>query len=153
MESARVLSVRLSALSHATEDLEKVLRAIRELCPEGFSGNVETAKARGHYGNEIVMLRVKSKSSEQAERFFAHIWGRLSDSDQELVITRVKERTDSSATVFIRVGKQESYRGEIVLRELDPIKEEIQFANRGLSDVPTVGKIRNRMIAQSHLEN
>ncbi len=152
MEPANVVSVKLSTLSHATEDKQKVLRAAQEIFPEGFSGKLETARVRGHYGNEIVVFRIKAKSREQADRFFVHFWGRLSDPDRKQIMAGIEEHTDSSGIVYIRIGKQESYRGEILLRELDPIKVEVRFATRGFPGDSMLGKIRSRMITLSSPE-
>jgi RNA binding exosome subunit len=145
MEPARILSIGLSVLSHATEDKDKVMGAVREVCPEYVSGITKTARVRGHYGNEIMILHMKASSAKQADQCFVHLWGRLRSGDRAIIRSRISDFTDSSGTLFLRIDKEESSRGRILLGESDSIKVEVRFGLRGLP--------RNAMLEaiESHL--
>ncbi len=153
MEPAKVISIRLSTFSHNTEDEQKVLRAIRELYPDEFPRKVETEKVKGHYGNEIIMFRVKVAARVNADRFFISLWSHLSPVDRREVTTRVEDFVDKSGTLHIRIGKQESFQGEVLLQESDPIKVEVQFGVRGPSSEPPIERIKSRLAALSDLES
>jgi RNA binding exosome subunit len=147
MEPARILSIGISVLSHATEDKDKVIAAVREACPEDVSGITRTARVKGHYGNEIIILHVKSSSTKQADQCFVHLWGRLRSADRAMIRSRISDFTDSSGTLFLRIDKEESSKGRILLGESDSIKVEVRFGLRG--------QPRNAMLEaiESHLMN
>jgi len=149
MEPAKVISIKLSTFSHATEDEQKVLRAIRELYPDEFPRKVETAKVRGHHGNEIIVSRVKVGASVNADRFFISLWSHLSPANRREVTSRIEDFVDKSGTLHIRIGKQESFHGEVILQESDPIKVEVQFDTRGPPSEPLIERIKSRLAALS----
>ncbi len=145
MELARVVSVRVSTLAHATEDREKVLKALREICSGGETGNIESTRVRGHYGNEIIVFRAQARTRKQAESLFLHLWGRLSEADRNQIELNAEEYVDSAGTMYVRIDKQESCRGQVILGESDPIKAEVQFAMGGQPGYSTVTRIRNKI--------
>ena len=147
METAKVLSLTLSTLSHATEDRNKVLRAAEELCPEGCSGKLETRRVKGHHGNEIIVIQIRSASARQAERCFEHFWSRLAVADQGRIRSRMEDSTNSGGTLFIRIDKGESYKGKILLGDSDAIRIEVRFAVHGMSGDLMLRSIENRLIA------
>ncbi len=149
MDAARILSLTLSTLSHATEDKNKVLRAAEEICAEDYSGKLETRRVKGHHGNEIMMVKIKSASARQAERCFEHFWSRLVVTDRGRIQSRIKDSTDSTGTLFIRIDKEDSYKGKVLLGDSDAIKIEVRFAVHGMSRDLMLRSIENRMIAIS----
>ena len=127
MEKVRVLSLTLSTLSHATEEKSRVLQAIAGICSGELSREPKTGRARGHYGNEIFTMQIRSASASQADRCFEEIWRRLTLSDREHIVSRLSDLTDSSGTLFMRIDKEESFRGKILLGGSEMIKVEVRF--------------------------
>ncbi len=131
MEQAKPIAIRLSSIAHATEDPGKVLSAISNLHPSGFSRILETTKAKGHFGNEIRILRLEARNVAQADSFLRSVLSRLSQGDRLVLRERLDEHLDSSGDLHLRFDKQEAFRGVLVLRDSDAIKAEVSFASRG----------------------
>lgn len=137
--------MRVSALSHATEDREKVARAILWLCPEGFPRKLESSKIKGHYGNEIVLLRIRASGASGADQFLAQLWTRLSSLDRRRVLSMIESQVDPSGVLHLRIDKQECFNGRVVLNDPDPVKIEVQFSVRESPQSSLPESIRERL--------
>lgn len=132
MERVRVVSLTFSALSHATEDKKKVLQAVYGLCYENSPSESKSGRARGYYGNEILTLRLRVNSPAKADTCFAKLWRRFGSSDRDLIRSHLADFTDPSGTMFLRVDKEESYRGRVLLGGSETIKIEARFRDHEL---------------------
>src|SRR5713101_3824217 len=92
MDSLSALLVRATAISHATESDEKVSKAILGLCPDGYPERIDVSRVKGHYGNEIRVLRMRIKGRAKAERFLHALWVRLSDQDRKKLLDELLAR-------------------------------------------------------------
>ena len=129
------MTVRVSSFAHATEDLDKVVRAIQNISPQELTGGIHTDKVRGHYGNEIIACHAILVGRSKAERFFNHLWANLPSLDRALLYNKAESQIDESGTLHIRLGKQEALKGRFILKDDEPIKIEILFVgwDRGRS--------------------
>jgi RNA binding exosome subunit len=127
---ARAFSAKISTIIHATEDPEKVAQAIRNLCPEGTPIGSTMKRAKGHHGNEIVTLVLTIRNAKSVEVLLQNIWSGLSQLDKTETYSSLASRIDSSGTLFLRIDKQDSFRGIMRLENSDPIKVEISFRTR-----------------------
>ncbi len=127
MEFASVRSVTISTLSYATEDREKVLKAMRELYSGTLSKEFPGGKAKGHYGNEIVTLRTTITSGREADKFFIELWRRLGESEREQILSRLGDHIDQFGTLFLRIDKEECFRGRVRIGTMDTIRVEVHF--------------------------
>jgi RNA-binding protein len=145
MEFASVRSVTISTLSHATEDRVKVLKAMREL----YSGTVlkefPAAKAKGHYGNEIVILRTTITLGREADMFFIELWRRLGESEREQVLSRLGDHIDQSGTLFLRIDKEECFQGRVRIGTMDTIRVEVHFSVNSSSPGGVTRSIEQRL--------
>lgn len=124
---AKPISLRLSAIVHATEDSEKVIRTMRNVCQLGNSAHPVITRAKGHHGNQITTLVSHVKNARAAEECLRDIWSRLNELDKEIVRSSLASRVDHSGTLFLRIDKQEAFRGRMHLQDSDPIKVGISF--------------------------
>ena len=124
---ARAVSVKISTITHATEDHEKVAKAIRNLSLGETSLGFIMNRAKGHHGNEITTSVFTIRNAKNAERFLKNIWSGLSQLDKTEVYSSLASRIDSSGTLFLRIDKQEALKGRIRLENIDPVKIEISF--------------------------
>jgi RNA-binding protein len=145
MGNIRVLGLTLSTLSHATEDSNKVLEAIGLICPPEVASESTSERVRGHYGNEILILNKRVFSPVQANRCFVELWHRLNNSDRELIRTRLADFTDSSGTLFLRIDKEESYQGNVILGGPETIKMTVRFGGHNMAREPMLSNITNWM--------
>jgi RNA-binding protein len=123
----RAFSVKISTIAHATEDPEKVGRAIRSLSPDEASMGSTINRVKGHHGNEIVTLVFTIRNTKMAENFLQKIWSGFSQLDRTEVFSTLTSRINSTGTLFLRIDKQETMKGKVCLQDTDPIKIEISF--------------------------
>ena len=124
---AIVASVKISTITHATEDPGKVSQAMRNLAVSEMSVAVTMNRAKGHHGNEITTSAFIIRSAKNAELFLKSIWSGLSQLDRTEVYATLASRIDSTGTMFLRIDKQEALKGRMRLLDIDPIKIEISF--------------------------
>jgi len=124
---AKAFSVKISTITHATEDPEKVARVIRNLFLGGTSLGFTITRANGHHGNEIATSVLMIRNATNAEVFLKNIWSGLSQFDKTEVYSSLASRIDSTGTMFLRIDKQAALKGRIRLENTDPVKIEISF--------------------------
>ena len=137
--------MKISAIAHATENPEKVVQAIRNLCPEEASVRPTINRAKGHHGNEIVALVFTIRNTKVAKSFLQNIWNSLSQLDRTEVYSSLTSRIDSTGTLFMRVDKQEALKGRIRLQNIDPVKIGISFRTKPSRQDGFVNDIRRRL--------
>lgn len=141
----KAFSVKISTITHATEDPEKVEQAIRNLCPDKTSIAFTITRAKGHHGNEIVTSVLSIKNAKNAESFLPILWKSLSQLDRTEVYSSLASRVDSSGTLFLRIDKQEALKGRIRLQNTDPIKIEISFRSKPSRHDEFVNNVRRTL--------
>jgi RNA binding exosome subunit len=141
----KVFSVKISTITHATEDPEKVAQAIRNLCPGETSMGLTMNRAKGHHGNEIVTSVFTIRKAKNVEGFLQDIWNRLSQLDRTEVYSSLTSRIDGAGTLFLRIDKQDALKGRIRLQNTDPIKIGISFRTESSKQYEFVDDIRRRL--------
>ncbi len=126
----QAFSVKISTITHATEDPEKVAQALRNLCLAGAPMGSTMNRARGHHGNEIVTLVFTIRNANNVESLLQHIWSGFSSLDKIEIYSNLASRIDGTGTLFLRIDKQDSLKGRIRLENSDPIKIEISFRTK-----------------------
>lgn len=113
-----IKNIEIRAISHATEDEEKVEKALHVLTSKRFRRLV----TYGHYGQRIVVLQVKIGGVE-AEEIFERLVKDLGSSILEHI---------GESEIRLRIDKQEAYSsGKIALTELpDYILVNIRFSSK-----------------------
>jgi len=114
------VSVRLSA--HATEDLEKVKKALLNLLPDGRAEElvIRMEPLKGHYGNPITLLEARIDDPGLIEALLESLRLRLSMEDKQRIardLSRLLEKND----LYLRLDKQAAFEDELRLRRDDPI--------------------------------
>ncbi len=117
---------------HATEDKDKVVKALLEIIPDDLRRNIniEEEVLEGHYGNPIIKLSV-SVEGKDASRVLEYLLSRLSPADKRLLAASLEDRVDREGTLYIRLSKQEAYKGNIYVYESDDvIRISVRFTGR-----------------------
>ena len=122
-----VNSVEISVFAHATEDEDKVRRAVLNLIPDGADAIIEKKSLTGYYGDSITLLNVKLKNRRPSTETFENIVTKLSSHDQHTLISELESRVDKSRSLFLRLDKQKAYQGMPLLTSRDPIKVKFKF--------------------------
>ncbi len=120
------LGVDVSAFAHATEDEERVKRAVFNIIP-GVGANPKVQRLRGHYKDPIVLIMASIKRKKAAQEAFHSIIKALSFQDRQRLLYEIEDRVDDSGNLYLRFDKQNAFRGRAVLHEADPIHMKIKF--------------------------
>jgi len=117
-----IRELRAQVFVHATEERERVVKALMELFPEDLRGQLEVEEEllEGHYGNPIVKIVARIRG-EAAERVFQYILSRLSDIDRGALAGTLDDRVDREGTLYFRVSKQEAFLGRLTIYEADDV--------------------------------
>ncbi len=131
--------VEVSLFVHATEDLEKVLKAARNIFPAAYAQDLEFEKSimHGYYKNPIIMLRLSIKERTKVAAFLKNLLSRLETDDRILLTSALGEYVDSKGTLYMRFDKQEALLNKIRLCSVDPIlvKTKLNFLPRTLDEL------------------
>ncbi|MCS7129574.1 MAG: hypothetical protein NZ919_02915 [Candidatus Caldarchaeum sp.] len=113
------LSIRVH--SYATEDVEKVMKAVENILGEvGFS--VGKKVLLGYYGDQITVLEYEVSGEQNVAEVFRRVLKSLG-----VGALGVEEKSSSSGRLHVRVDKQKAYRGFLAEGEVDPIKIEFFY--------------------------
>src|SRR5260370_3032264 len=81
-----VISAKISAIVHATEDVDRVLQALSRVFPDGSRpSKTETRRFNGHYGNEIRIVDLSIRGAP-ARSFLKYLWKSLPSFERALLL-------------------------------------------------------------------
>jgi len=125
----KALSIEISTIVHATESVEKVIKAIENVFPKNFEEKRSYKKQRltGHYGNPIIMVKTKIRKKASVEAFIKNLFEKISENDRKKLLSEFEKHTDNEGNFYIRIDKQEAFLGRFVLKQSDPIRIKIKF--------------------------
>jgi len=108
-------SVDLRAYCHATEEVSRVEKALRAVCPDGA---IDTEAIEGHHGNPILILKCRVQKDDAINAF----WRRVKDVGLlEKILENLEERVDEDAVLHLRFDKQNAYEGSFELATNDDV--------------------------------
>jgi len=108
-------SVELRTVCHATEDPDRVERAMRTLSPDG---RLETETLEGHHGNPFRMMAVRLEDADAIRAF----WRRVKDAGaMPPLLATLDERVDDDAVLHLRFDKQKAHGGTLELARHDDV--------------------------------
>ncbi len=115
--------VEISFIVHVTEDIQKALKAVRNILPELYSDNVSFKKEDlwGHHKNLIILVKTTIKKKNVSHAFIENLYNKLNTSDKDKLSKDFKKRLDNKKMFFLRLDKQKAYLGKITLGSIDPI--------------------------------
>jgi len=123
IREARLVAVEYTVFVHATEDFDKVIKAVENLMPPKLRERkkVEFEETHGHYENPIRIARVSFRNPEYASQAFAWIWARLSDEDRARLMKDLDLHLDDKSKLYVRLDKQEAFLGHVRLSSSDDV--------------------------------
>lgn len=137
-----VQSVEISAIAHATDDLEKVQVALTTILPESLKGRQLFTRRylEGHYRNPITTFEARLTKPADVEVFTSNFFRQLSKSEKLRIERDLALHSDPEGNLYVRIDKQRAFRGIIELGEEDPIRIRLKF-NRLSGEVTQLMKI------------
>jgi RNA binding exosome subunit len=132
---APIAYVDIRVFAHATEDVDRVLKAIYNTLPEAAAETVTFKKRSltGHHGNPIMLFEAKLKG-ELAQKFFEELSASLSSLDKENLSTEIRRHIEKG-NLYIRLDKQSAYLNGIKLCQTDPIHFRIHFKKTNVEEI------------------
>jgi RNA binding exosome subunit len=120
--------IDIRVFAHATEDVDKVLSAVRNIFPPELIDIVTFKKSTltGHHGNPIILLEARIKEKSAAQAVFEKLSLGLSILDKEQLNNEIGQHLDKG-NLYIRLDKQSAYLNELKLSSADPIHFRIHF--------------------------
>ena len=127
MRKIKVQHLTLKVFSHATEDLAKVKKAVVNVLPQVLRDKVvfNEVVTKGHYGNEIRVLTLKLKRKDALDTL-KHILCSMNDTERNILLATLETRIDPPSHLYLRLSKQDAYRG--LIRLLDTGGDVIRLA-------------------------
>jgi RNA binding exosome subunit len=124
-----VQSVEISAIAHATDDLEKVQAALTTILPESLRGRQLFTKRylEGHYRNPITTFEAKLTKPAEVEEFTTSFFRQLSKSEKLRIERDLALHSDPEGNLYVRLDKQRAFRGTVELGGEDPIRVRLKF--------------------------
>lgn len=147
-----VREVEVSAFSHATEDEDKVEKAMKNLLPEENRDLWLTRKTlKGYHGDPITIVTGKVRTNKGATGVLQRVVQELSSLDQQRLLDELEERLDDGGNLYIRLDKQNAYLGKVRLLETDPVKMKFRLRlPHGKDRAEYVREIVNAIIREDH---
>lgn len=133
--------IDIRVFAHATEDPEKVLKAVQNVLPPELINNVAFRKASltGHHGNPIVLFEARIKDKQFFQAIFERLSAGLSVLDKEMLSNEI-ERHIENGNLYIRLDKQSAYLNEVKLSNVDPIHLKIHFKKHDVKEIVEICK-------------
>jgi len=123
-----IIYIDISLFAHATENIDKVMEAVKTIIPPPHIDEVtfKKSKLKGEYGNPVTVLRARIKKQEIIKVIVDRISKSLSESDKNRILQELELRLDRS-NLYLRLDKQWAFRGSLKLCRADPIHLKIHF--------------------------
>ncbi|MBS7653590.1 MAG: RNA-binding domain-containing protein [Candidatus Bathyarchaeia archaeon] len=132
----KISYVDLSFFAHATEDSDKVLTAAKNILPSNYVENVSFSKSnlKGEYGNPIILYRAQIREPEAADSLLHNISLNLPLIDKE-ELNRYLNLYVDEGSLYIRLSKQEAFKGRLKFSQADPIRIRIRFRSSKIEEI------------------
>jgi RNA binding exosome subunit len=128
--------IDVRVFAHATEDVDKVLCAVRNVVSPELVDVVVFKKTSlaGHYGNSIILFETRIKEENTARMVFERLSSGLSTLDKELLSSEIGQHLDKG-NLYVRLDKQSAYLNEFKLSSVDSIHFRIHFKRHSQEEV------------------
>jgi RNA binding exosome subunit len=125
--------------AHATEDLDKVMKAVYNIFPSDQTEEIAFNKSslQGHYGNPITFFETRIKDKVTVRALVENLSNTLSSLDKE-ELGRELHRFVEKGSLYLRLDKQAALQGKIKFVTSDPIRIRIRFIKSKLEDVTEI---------------
>jgi len=133
--------IDIRVFAHATEDINKVLNAVRNALPTEHLDAVsfKTFNLSGHHGNPITLIETRIKDKNIADAVLRKLSSGLNMLDKEMLNSEIRQHVEKG-NLYFRLDKQSAFLNEIKLAVVDPIHFRIHFKKHKLEDIISVCK-------------
>jgi RNA binding exosome subunit len=120
--------IDIRVFSHATEDENKVIEAVKKILLADHLEEIVFEKHTlwGHYRNSITFFETRIKDKTILKAIVENLSSHLSTLDKEELRSRIGEFSEKGS-LYIRLDKQAAFEGEFKLEQVDPIRIRVRF--------------------------
>jgi len=131
--------VDIRVFAHATEDLERVMFAVRNTLPEelGESAVFKKTGLTGHHGNPITLIEVELADRQTLMGVLGKIGSGLTVLDKETLSRELRLHLEKG-NLYLRFDKQQAFLGELRFSSNDPIHFKVHFRNKTADEIVEV---------------
>ena len=131
-----VAYIDVRVFAHATEDLDKVLTAARNILPPEQVDTIVFKKSdlTGHHGNPIVLLEARIKDKKTTKTTLEKIASSLSMLDKEQLSNDVAQHLEKG-NLYLRLDKQLLFQGDFRLSPTEAVHLRIHFKKHTLEEI------------------
>jgi RNA-binding protein len=131
--------IEIRVFSHATEDIENVQTATRNILPETLATGIafSNTNLNGHHGNPITIIEAKLEDRKLLPSALEKIGANLSPLDKTALNEELKTHLEKSS-LFLRFDKQSAYMGTTKLASNDPIHFKVHFKNKTPEEIEDI---------------
>jgi len=131
--------IDIRVFAHATEEVDKVLNAVRNILSPELIDIVAFKKTNltGHHGNPIILFETRIKEKNAAQTVFERLSLGLSTLDKELLNSEIKQHLDKG-NLYVRLDKQSAYLNGLKLSSADSIHFRIHFKKHSQEEVTDI---------------
>lgn len=133
--------VNIRVFSHATEDEERVIKAVCNTLPVELGESVVFKKVglTGHHGNPIMLIEVELADRQLLMSVLEKIGTGLTALDKETLSQEMNLHLEKS-NLYLRFDKQQAFLGEPRFSSNDPIHFKIHFRNKTAGEIVAICK-------------
>lgn len=130
-QNSSLISIKISALVHATENIGKVSVALRNILKSIFEENAPIVEShfKGHHGNPIAVLKLTVKKRIRHDRLMALLAKQLEPSSSIGLQQPSQLDTRTSKTFLLRFDKEAAYSGFIKFGQENIVLVELKIAS------------------------
>ncbi|MFQ6086548.1 MAG: RNA-binding domain-containing protein [Candidatus Bathyarchaeia archaeon] len=139
MSRSPIAFIDVGLFAHATEDEDKVMRAVQNLFPTNYWDNMTFRRQNlwGHHRNPIVLFETRIKDKEIIQAFVENLSSNLSIVDKQNLLEEIGRYVEKGS-LYLRLDKQAAFKGRFKLCTADPIRVRIRFRKSKLEDIVQV---------------
>ena len=102
---------------------------LTRLIPDSLKGRQLFTRRyiQGHYGNPIVTFEARLTKPSEIGAFTTFLLSQLSSEDKLAIQRDLRLYSDADGNLYIRIDKQQTFRGIVQLGEEDPIRVRMKF--------------------------
>lgn len=122
--------VNISFFVHATEDPEKVLKAVENCFPSMTLSEIQFARnsLSGHYKNPITFFETRIKDRDLIKAIITDLSIKIEQKDKELLLSERDKYVGEDGSLYIRADKQSVYNNILRICSADPIHIKIRLS-------------------------
>ena len=123
-----ILKVELQTFAYATEDVDKVEKALTNILGNDVGyAKLTHSNLTGHFKDPITIIKAIINKKKPTSALFNRVLNGMSSLDIFTLLDELSDRVDTSGNLYIRFDKQKAFKGVLYLNMVDPIRIKFNF--------------------------